>query len=163
MDGKLNGNLKRLVCVGASFPNCPPGYFSTTKSCPIMQIWTEITTIPTAEIISDIILIMFLVPNPRQPQRVCFSLLASSGRIHSDQTSITEFYCALWAYVSCHVYLCAIIQKEALNNCKQALQRSLFFDSGEMAVISLTHSRASRLWVWLYKRETCKCLYKSMT
>ena len=33
----------------------------------------------------------------------------------------------------------------------QALQRSLF-DSGELAVTSLSHSRASRLWVWLYTR-----------
>ena len=31
----------------------------------------------------------------------------------------------------------------------QASQRSLF-DSGELAVTSLSHSRVSRLWVWLY-------------
>ena len=31
----------------------------------------------------------------------------------------------------------------------QALQRSLF-DSGKLAATSLSHSRASRLWVWLY-------------
>ena len=44
---------------------------------------------------------------------------------------------------------------------KAGKQRSLF-DSGEMAVTSLCHSRASRLWVWLYKRETSKiaCKYE---
>ena len=44
---------------------------------------------------------------------------------------------------------------------KAGKQRSLF-DSGEMAVTSLCHSRASRLWAWLYKRETSKiaCKYK---
>ena len=50
---------------------------------------------------------------------------------------------------------------------KAGRQRSLF-DSGEMAVTSLchsrasSHSRASRLWVWLYKRETSKiaCKYE---
>ena len=31
----------------------------------------------------------------------------------------------------------------------QALQRS-FFDSGELAATSLSHSPASRLWAWLY-------------
>ena len=61
--------------------------------------------------------------------------------------SCTKNYCALWAYVSCHVYLCAKTQKGSQK--LQAQQRSLF-DSGEMALISLSHSRASRLWVWLY-------------
>ena len=44
---------------------------------------------------------------------------------------------------------------------KAGKQRSLF-DSGEMAVTSLCHSRASRLWAWLYKRETSKiaCKYE---
>ena len=41
----------------------------------------------------------------------------------------------------------------------QALQRSLF-DSGELAVTSLSHSRASRLWVWLYTSvKLGVCLY----
>ena len=42
---------------------------------------------------------------------------------------------------------------------KAGKQRSLF-DSGEVAVTSLCHSRASRLWVWLYKRETSKIACK---
>ena len=41
----------------------------------------------------------------------------------------------------------------------QALHRSLF-DSGELAVTSLSHSRASRLWVWLYTSvKLGVCLY----
>ena len=55
-------------------------------------------------------------------------------------------YCALWAYVSCHVYsVCCFSNSQK----RQASQRSLF-DSGELAVTSLSHRRASRLWVWLY-------------
>ena len=65
----------------------------------------------------------------------------------SGVSILSWVYCALWAYVSCHVYLCAKTQKGSQK--LQAQQRSLF-DSGEMALISLSHSRASRLWVWLY-------------
>ena len=46
---------------------------------------------------------------------------------------------------------CALFRKLT----KQAKQRSLF-ESGELAVTSLCHSRASRLRVWLYKRETSR-------
>ena len=56
-----------------------------------------------------------------------------SGPLANNSLSCSwnNSYCALWAYVSCHVYLCAIIQQEALNNCKQALQRSLFLTAGK--------------------------------
>ena len=36
---------------------------------------------------------------------------------------LTLFYCALWAYVSCHVYFSVLFQKE-LSKRMQALQRS---------------------------------------
>ena len=56
-------------------------------------------------------------------------------------------YCALWAYVSGHVYsVCCFSNSQKKNKHRNAL----FFDSGELAVTSLSHSRASRLWVWLY-------------
>ena len=59
---------------------------------------------------------------------------------NSLSCSWNNSYCAPWAYVSCHVYLCAKTQKGSQK--LQAQQRSLF-DSGEMALISLSHSRAS--------------------
>ena len=67
-------------------------------------------------------------------------------------------YCALWAYVSCHVYFSVLFSKRVLKK-NEALQRSLF-DSGELAVTSLSHSHASRLWVWLYTSvKLGVCLY----
>ena len=50
-------------------------------------------------------------------------------------------------------------QKKFLKRMQALLQRSLF-DSGELAVTSLSHSRASRLWVWLYTSvKLGVCLY----
>ena len=62
---------------------------------------------------------------------------------------IQKPYCALWAYVSCHVYFSVLFSKLSKRR-RSKHCNALFFDSGELAVTSLAHSRASRLWVWLY-------------
>ena len=67
-------------------------------------------------------------------------------------------YCALWAYVSCHVYFSVLFQRSSQKKCKHC--SALFLTVGNLAVTSLSHGRASRLWVWLYTSVKLRvCLY----
>ena len=79
-----------------------------------------------------------------------FSLVFSCSRLFKLASFIVLFGPTLAAMCK----QCAIPVSQ-----KAGKQRSLF-DSGEVAVTSLCHSRASRLWVWLYKRETSKIACK---
>ena len=94
-------------------------------------------------------------------------LSLGSLRIHGSKNFLLPNH---WAAQEPVDYLCFIVLfgPTLAAMCKQCAipvsqkagkQRSLF-DSGEVAVTSLCHSRASRLWVWLYKRETSKIACK---
>ena len=58
--------------------------------------------------------------------------------------------------------LAAMCKQCAIPVTQKQASNALFLIVGKMAVTSLCHSRASRLWVWLYKRETSKiaCKYE---
>ena len=65
-----------------------------------------------------------------------------SGPLANNSLSCSwnNSYCALWAYVSCHVYsVCCFSNSQK----KSKHRNALFSDSGELAVTSLSHSRAS--------------------